>query len=198
MMKTARSILCLLLAAVFLAALIPGCSCGGNSEGSASTHRKEISRKGSLLGNEWSFVDESGNELHFPEDESSVLSTAYFKAISYEVKSIDEKNMMAVVEFRIPLLSQPFEKAIESVSVDDAQGDYNTYYDMVSKKAAELIGSDDVQYITSELTLPLERVNGALRLCVNMELSELITGNIEQTLLEGYEKIAEDLENDEV
>ncbi len=28
MMKTARSILCLLLAAVFLAALIPGCSCG--------------------------------------------------------------------------------------------------------------------------------------------------------------------------
>lgn len=176
-----KKVLALLLA---LTTLCVFASCGKKEE------VKGLQMTGSYFDNINNFksVGEKQHEKGSAESASGVVK-AYLQGVVYEIKILDEKNMLATVEVTVPDFGGVLEETIGRVVLENEGTSFEELLALVQTEMETALLDENTRRTTAEVTMAIEEVDGSYQLVYNEQWTQLVFGDMEQMYVESFQRM---------
>lgn len=138
--------------------------------------------------NDFKSVGENQHEESSAESASGVVK-AYLQGVIYEIKKLDEKNMLATVEVTIPDFGGVLEETIGRVVLENEGKSFEELLALVHTEMETALLDENTRHTTAELTMAIEEVDDSYQLVYNEQWTQLVFGNMEQMYVESFQRM---------
>lgn len=118
------------------------------------------------------------------EETPNELAQTYLESITYQIKEIDKKEMMATIEVQIPQISDVLSKTLDKVISENKDTEYDELKGLAEKAFADTLKSEKLDKKTETITLPIEKTDDSYKIIPSPEWNSLITGSLEELYVE--------------
>lgn len=134
---------------------------------------------GSYLDNITDF-NSTGDHVEMNDDSGSPtgVTKAYLQGITYEIKELDEDSNVATLEVCVPNFDQVLPKIITNVMAENEGASYEELLEIVRVEMEAALLDENIATTTTEITLPVEEVDGKYVLVYNEQWEQVVFGNL--------------------
>lgn len=122
-------------------------------------------------------------------ESASGVVKAYLQGVVYEIKKLDEKNMLATVEVTVPDFGGVLEETIERVVLENEGKPFDELLELVRTEIEAALLDESIQRTTTEMSMAVEEVDGSYKLVYNEQWTQLVFGNMEQMYVESFQRM---------
>lgn len=138
--------------------------------------------------NDFKSADEIQQEERNEEPASGVVK-AYLQGVVYEIKELDEKNMLATVEVSVPDFGGVLEETIDRVVTENEGKSFEELLALVRAEMETALQDENIKRTSSEVTMTVEEADGIYKLVYNEQWTQLVFGDMEQMYVESFQRM---------
>lgn len=137
-------------------------------------------------------------ELTQTEDEEmSVVSKAFLKYVSYDIKETNEDKQTADIEVSVPVLGDTYNTIVEQVVNENPNLAYEELLELTKEELADSLNNGVFETKTKNLTVPYQEIDGEMQIIPNDAFFDFVSEELYEMYFDMLIESAGGVENDE-
>lgn len=130
-------------------------------------------------------------------EEMSIVSDAFLKNISYDIKEANEDKQTADIEVSVPVLGDTYNTIVEQVVNENPDLAYEELLELTKEELADSLNNGDFETKTETLTVPYQEIDGEMQIIPNDAFFDFVSEELYEMYFDMLVESAGGVENDE-